>query len=54
VKCTCYCCHKRRERKRERKRERERERKRKASCIFRTLKTSCLLELLWSVLMLET
>jgi hypothetical protein len=52
VKCTCYCCHKRRERKRERKRERERERK--ASCIFRTLKTSCLLELLWSVLMLET
>jgi hypothetical protein len=52
VKCTCYCCHKRRERKRERKRERER--KRKASCIFRTLKTSCLLELLWSVLMLET
>jgi hypothetical protein len=52
VKCTCYCCHKRRERKRERKRERER--KRKASCIFQTLKTSCLLELLWFVLMLET
>jgi hypothetical protein len=41
MKCTCYSCHKRRDR------------KRKASCILWTLKVSCLLELLWSVLMLD-